>query len=524
MKLSRSRITFLVALLVLTISSFTPGQTTEFRFEGDTGTAFSGILDMEFRVFNASVDGGQFGSAIFRPSVSVDAGKFSVVLDYGVTAFPVADRWIEVRTSPVGAGVYTVVSPRSKVISTPRAILANNAVSSDQLAGIDAAQFVQTSDPRMTNSRTPTAGSSNYIQNTTSVQSGANFNVAGAGTVGGTFTASIVKASTRFDLASNRILFAQGDNTFGGWLSGLSNTGWGNTAFGQAAAKSIVGGANNAMFGNQAGYNNVSGSENVMFGSLAGLNNTASFNSYLGFGAGRGTTSGERNVFVGYDSGYKNTTGIRNAIVGASAGTENLTGGSNSFFGYGAGFANTSGSNNTAIGANTNVGSNLTFATAIGSGASVTTSGTIVIGRPVDRVEIGGLLRVSLGAAGSNHVCRNSNFELSTCSSSEKYKSNIEPYGRGLDLIKGLRPVAFQWKQDGTLDFGLVAEEVNRAEPLLSEFNSKGDVEGVKYERLGVVLINAVKEQQAIIERQQRQIDELRLLVCKSNPRAAACN
>jgi len=37
-------------------------------------------------------------------------------------------------------------------------------------------------------------------------------------------------------------------------------------------------------------------------------------------------------------------------------------------------------------------------------------------------------------------------------------------------------------------------------------FYGDGQVEGVKYDRIGVVLINAVKEQQAQIEQQKAQL------------------
>jgi type III secretory pathway lipoprotein EscJ len=37
-------------------------------------------------------------------------------------------------------------------------------------------------------------------------------------------------------------------------------------------------------------------------------------------------------------------------------------------------------------------------------------------------------------------------------------------------------------------------------------FYRDGQVEGVKYDRIGVVLINAVKEQQAQIEQQKEQL------------------
>jgi len=91
---------------------------------------------------------------------------------------------------------------------------------------------------------------------------------------------------------------------------------------------------------------------------------------------------------------------------------------------------------------------------------------------------------------------------------------------------------------------GLVAEEVNAIEPLLTTVNEKGEVEGVKYDRVGVVLVNAVNEQQlqiesqqkqneaqqkqideqkALIEKQQTEIEALKELVCSQNPTAKIC-
>ena len=53
---------------------------------------------------------------------------------------------------------------------------------------------------------------------------------------------------------------------------------------------------------------------------------------------------------------------------------------------------------------------------------------------------------------------------------------------------------------------GLVAEEVAEVEPLLVTHNDKGEVEGVKYDRIGVVLINALKEQQGQLEQYRAQL------------------
>ncbi len=74
------------------------------------------------------------------------------------------------------------------------------------------------------------------------------------------------------------------------------------------------------------------------------------------------------------------------------------------------------------------------------------------------------------------------------------------------------------------------AEDVAAIEPLLVTYNDKGQVEGVKYDRIGVVLINAIKEQQsqidsqqAQIEMQQSQIAALKQLVCSEHKESALC-
>jgi len=86
------------------------------------------------------------------------------------------------------------------------------------------------------------------------------------------------------------------------------------------------------------------------------------------------------------------------------------------------------------------------------------------------------------------------------------------------------------------LDMGLVAEEVAAAEPLLVTYQN-GRVEGVKYDRVGVIAVNAIKEQQAEIESQRktieaqdrsieelrRKLDELKRIVCMGNPTAEIC-
>ena len=85
----------------------------------------------------------------------------------------------------------------------------------------------------------------------------------------------------------------------------------------------------------------------------------------------------------------------------------------------------------------------------------------------------------TLGAAGATTLCRNASNQISTCSSSLRYKTNVTPFQPGLNLIERLRPIAFDWKANGEADLGLAAEEVAKVEPLLVIHNDKGEVEGV---------------------------------------------
>jgi hypothetical protein len=101
----------------------------------------------------------------------------------------------------------------------------------------------------------------------------------------------------------------------------------------------------------------------------------------------------------------------------------------------------------------------------------------------------------------------------------------------GLETVDRFDPVTFEWKQVERRDLGLIAEDVERIDPILVTYNQDGQVEGVKYKQLTTVVINAVKELKAENEtlklenvklknqleektaRQQKQIDELRDLI-----------
>ena len=125
----------------------------------------------------------------------------------------------------------------------------------------------------------------------------------------------------------------------------------------------------------------------------------------------------------------------------------------------------------------------------------------------------GTLALSTFGFVGTTAVCINPSNIISSCSSSLRYKDNIISYLSKNSLLKDLRPVTFNWKESGIADFGLIAEEVAAIEPLLVTYNDKGQVEGVKYDRIGVILIDVMKEQQAEIDNLKKAIAEMKSLL-----------
>jgi len=320
-------------------------------------------------------------------------------------------------------------------------------------------------------------------------------------------------------------------NSFFGNRAGLSTTtGGGNSFFGRSAGQFNTIGFENSFFGQSAGSANTTGNNNSFFGRSAGLTNTiGTFNSFFGSLTGDSNTSGTNNTFIGAAAGSANTSGNSNTFVGLQAGEGNTTGDQNAFFGNNAGITNTTGSLNTYLGFNARGSAGITNATAIGANAFVNLSNQIMLGTDSNIVLVPGALSINslriaaLASSGITAVCRNALNDLATCSSSIRYKTNVANFDSGLSLVNRLRPVTFNWKSDGSRDLGLVAEEVAEVDGLLVIRNEKGETEGVKYDRLGVVLINAVKEQQAQIESLKQQIERLKKLVCAGDAQAEAC-
>jgi len=512
-----------VPVLMLLCSVYAAGQTTAFTYQGqlsNNGTPATGSFDLQFSLFDLAQNGSQQGGTVVQTNVAVVNGIFTVQLDFGLNVFTGnGAQFMQIGVRPGGtSGAFTILLPRVPITPTPYSIRTISAASADnatQLGGVAAGQYVQTNDSRLSDPRTPTAGSPNYIQNGTSQQASSNFNISGNGTVGGTLSSGTVDSANGYQI---------------GDVLAFSVTGSGNVFAGRSISTST---SNSTIVGDSAGSVNT-GNNNTFVGHLTGnANTTGGNNVFVGNSAGLVNTTGNGNVVVGEAAGVHNSSGTGNSFFGTSAGSSNTTGTSNTFVGTSAGFLNATGSNNTFIGVSTGSDSghtDLTQATAIGAFASVSTSNTIVLGTATETTNIPGKLAVTglstfstLGSAGSTTLCRNGSNQLATCSSSLRYKTDLAPYNRGLDLINHLRPISFTWKDGGMRDLGFGAEDVAKIEPLLVTYNQHGQVEGLKYDRITAVLVNAVKEQQDQISKQRQQIESLTKLICADHPGADIC-
>ena len=365
-------------------------QSTTFTYQGklaDSGNPADGQYDFQFKLFDTSTVGTgiQFGSIVTVSNVTVAAGIFTVQLDFGVSVFPGAARYLEIAVKQTSGATFTTLGPRQPVTSHPYAIRSLAATAADGLSvacvGCITSSQIQTVQGSQLTGLIPVAsvppGSDNYVQNTNTPQASVSFSI------GGTGTANILNATTQFNLGGNRILGNAGtNNVFAGIGAGAVNAGSENAFFGRNAGFSNTTGGNNSFFGNTAGGRNTAGGSNSFFGSFAGSFNMGSFNSFFGEGAGNFNDTGSGNSFFGTSAGFNNTTGQLNAFFGEGTGSANTIGTGNTFIGRAADFVapGATGDNNTLLGLSTKVVSGVSNGTAIGSQAQVAQSNSLVLG------------------------------------------------------------------------------------------------------------------------------------------------
>jgi hypothetical protein len=384
-----------------------------------------------------------------------------------------------------------------------------------------------------------TAVDNNHARITTLEGNTANPNISGTITlVPSTATAgNIMKGATPFlhDYGTN--------NTFLGENAGnFTMTGNSNTANGAGALNSNTTGNQNTANGAGALYYNTTGSYNTASGygalriNTTGIQNTAngasalsynttgSSNTANGEGALYSNTTGFSNTASGASALYYNTTGNSNTANGRQALVNNTTGGSNTASGQGSLYSNTTGSNNTACGVgalSSNTTGNSNTAVGVTAGINLTTgsnnilidntgvaveSGTIRIGDIQTRAFIAGIRGVTT-ATTAIPVLIGTDGQLGTTSSSRRVKDDIADMGEASNTLMKLRPVTFHYKSDRNpqgraLQYGLIAEEVEKVAPGLVARSANGEIETVFYQHLAPMLLNEYQKQQRTIEAQ----------------------
>jgi hypothetical protein len=202
-------------------------------------------------------------------------------------------------------------------------------------------------------------------------------------------------------------------------------------------------------------------------------------------------TTGTNNVGVGTNCLSTQTTGINNVALGDAAGYVLTTGSNNTIIGNNAGNSGTNnittGSNNTLIGYNSAL-------------SSATVSNTVTLGN-------------------SSIATLRCQVTSITALSDERDKKNIAPLAVGLDFIKTLNPVTFDWNmRDGgkvdVPDTGFIAQELMAAEDAIGmadqlqlTYRDNPDQLEATQGRLIPILVKAIQDLAAQVDELKGQIN-----------------
>jgi hypothetical protein len=352
------------------------------------------------------------------------------------------------------------------------------------------------------------------------------------------------------------------NNVFVGSLTGMNNT-WGesNVFIGSAAGKANITGGSNVHIGQGAGEK-ANASDNIFIGYAAGYETTTgASNLYIGMQAGYQNVSGQNNVFIGKYAGYYET-GSNKLYIDNSLTTSPLiygdfdlnnltingnlsvnstymrlisnpgTGTTPSYYCYQGAPASTTKANAFSVYDALWV----TGPSFLDKALDINVSGSpalYVLGDEAlwydgnsyswgyggtynvfaDKVSVG----TTASPGGYTLYVAGSAYSTGGWSGSDaRWKKNLEPVKNVLPGILSLTGYRFDWKKDEYPEFnfdderqiGLVAQEVEKIFPELVR-TENGGYKSVSYEKLSVLLLEGIKEQQKQIDEARKDNDEL---------------
>jgi len=294
----------------------------------------------------------------------------------------------------------------------------------------------------------------------------------------------------------------------GGYALYSNTTGYNNIANGVYALYSNTTGNYNIANGVSALASNTTGNYNIANGVYALYSNTTGYyNTANGFQSLFSNTTGYANTANGYYSLHFNTTGFHNTANGVTAGYSIVTGNSNTFLGYGAGYNAlqlTSASNSMAL----------------GNGAYTTASNQVVIGNSaITQTLLNG--NVGIGTTGPGYTLTVSGTAWVTSGawsgSDIRWKKDVVPLSDVLGKVNQLQGVKFDWRKDefpkmnfpSGSQIGFIAQDVEPIFPELVTTDNNG-YKGISYEKFVPVLTEAIKELNAKVDSQQKEIESLK--------------
>ena len=101
--------------------------------------------------------------------------------------------------------------------------------------------------------------------------------------------------------------------------------------------------------------------------------------------------------------------------------------------------------------------------------------------------------------------------------SSARFKDDVKPMDKASESILALKPVTFHYKKEldpeGNPQFGLVAEQVEKIDPLLVARDAQGKPYSVRYDAVNAMLLNEFLKEHRKVEDQEATISQLRSMV-----------
>lgn len=429
------------------------GSNTGFTYQGklkNSGVAYSGLADMQFRVYATSAGGTALATPFHVTGVSVNEGLFSVRVPFNSDSIyfgTQTDPYLEISVrTPGGSGTFTTLSPRQRITPAPTALVANVA----DYAHVSSWQGIDGMPPEISN--VPWSYVAGGIKTT-----------AGNVGIGNSNPGQPLDVSGRIQIRGDGT-----GETAGTWLSSPINA---------PVGRAFVGLQNDNSVG--------------LYGPVTGWGLTMNTQTgHVGIGTQTPTSGASK---------FDINTGAASGNYGGMYMVSQIGGWP--FYGFNAG-GNTAwmyykGSDSTWR--VNNFGDNLIL-----TGGGLLSVGTQAASSAGYRLE----LPNSAGPGGQGRA------NAWVTYSSREYKDNIKTFENPLDTIDRLRGVTFDWRNanaDGshTHDIGFIAEEIADVLPELVTRTADGKATGLDYGRVVPVAVEAIKAQRKEIADLKARLDAI---------------